>query len=103
PNMDSRPHAFDTMGAVADDADVVDRLGVWLRQQFEQSDRVVVKDPRIVWSLPLWQRCAAHLHIDTSFATMLRYPTEVLTSARKWYGPWQKDASRAASWLNVML
>jgi hypothetical protein len=34
---------------------------------------------------------------------MLRHPAEVLTSARRWYGTWQTDASRAASWLNVML
>jgi hypothetical protein len=34
---------------------------------------------------------------------MLRHPAEILASARKWYGDWQNDASRAASWLNVML
>ncbi len=39
----------------------------------------------------------------TSFVTMLRHPAEILTSARRWYGDWQTDASRAASWLNVML
>ena len=34
---------------------------------------------------------------------MLRHPAEILTSARKSYGTWQTDASRAAAWLNVML
>jgi hypothetical protein len=34
---------------------------------------------------------------------MLRHPAEILASARRWYGDWQADASRAAAWLNVML
>jgi hypothetical protein len=102
-NMDSRPHAFGQTGAAVDDRAAVTRLRNWMSEQFANGDDVVVKDPRIVWFLPLWQRCAADLDVETSFATMLRYPTEVLTSARKWYGSWQSDASRAASWVNVML
>jgi hypothetical protein len=35
--------------------------------------------------------------------TMLRHPAETLTSARKSYGTWQSEASRAAAWLNVSL
>ena len=35
--------------------------------------------------------------------TMLRHPAEILTSARKSYGDWQADASRAAAWINVIL
>ncbi|HET7310558.1 MAG TPA: hypothetical protein VFJ17_04470 [Mycobacteriales bacterium] len=102
-NMDSRPAAFDLAAAKATDPQVVTRLREWLGEQFEQSAHVVVKDPRVVWFLPLWQQAAADLGVETSFATMLRYPTEILKSARTWYGAWQSDASRAASWLNVML
>ena len=50
--------------------------------------------------------CAAaarELDLSTSFITMLRHPAEILKSARRSYGDWQTDASRAASWLNVML
>ena len=64
---------------------------------------VVVKDPRDGWFLPLWRSCADELGARTSFVTMLRHPAEILTSARKSYGTWQTDASRAAAWLNVML
>jgi hypothetical protein len=102
-NMDSRPAAFTKLAANADDPAVVGRLRDWLGEQFDKADDVVVKDPRIVWFLPLWQRCADELKAETSFATMLRHPTEVLASARTSYGAWQNDASRAAAWLNVML
>lgn len=102
-NMDSRPAAFDLTAAAADDPLVLSRLRDWLGGEFAQSAHVVVKDPRVVWFLPLWQHAAAELGVETSFATMLRYPTEILKSARTWYGAWQSDASRAASWLNVML
>jgi hypothetical protein len=102
-NMDSRPGAFDAMREITANRVANRRLRAWLKEQFAQAEHVVVKDPRIVWFLPMWQQCARDLGVDTSFATMLRYPTEVLTSARTWYGQWQNDASRAASWLNVML
>jgi hypothetical protein len=102
-NMDSRPAANELMDAVSDDPAVAARLRTWLDEQFGQSNNVVVKDPRIVWFLPLWRRCAEELGVEVSFATMLRYPTEVLTSARRSYGTWQSDASRAAAWVNVML
>jgi hypothetical protein len=34
---------------------------------------------------------------------MLRHPREVVVSALQWYGDWQNESSRAASWLNVSL
>ena len=34
---------------------------------------------------------------------MLRHPAEIVASARKSYGTWQTEASRAAAWLNVTL
>jgi hypothetical protein len=34
---------------------------------------------------------------------MMRHPAEILASAKRSYGDWQNDASRAAGWLNVML
>lgn len=102
-NMDSRPVANELMDAVSDDPAVTARLRSWLADQFELAPHVVVKDPRVVWFLPLWRRCAEQLGVELSFATMLRYPTEVITSARRSYGTWQNDASRAAAWINTML
>src|SRR4051794_22387012 len=77
-NMDSRPAANALMDAVADVPAVRARLRAWLEEQFAQAENVVVKDPRVVWFLPLWRRCAADVGVELSFATMLRYPTEVL-------------------------
>ncbi|MEA2281702.1 MAG: hypothetical protein QOK21_2309 [Solirubrobacteraceae bacterium] len=100
---DSRPAAWASTGAVADDEAVRSEVRDWLRTQFAAADTVVVKDPRTVWFLPLWRRCADDLGIATSFVTMLRHPAEIVASARKSYGTWQTDASRAAAWLNVTL
>ena len=101
--FDSRYMAWEGLAEVAGDERVVEELRSWLAVQFVGIDNVVVKDPRNVWFLPLWSRCAADLGVRTAFATMLRHPTEVVASARASYGTWQNDTSRAASWVNVML
>ena len=54
--------------------------------QLGQADAVVVKDPRTVWFLPLWMRCAAELGAAPAFVTMLRHPAETLASASASYG-----------------
>jgi hypothetical protein len=100
---DSRPTAWKLTADASKDARTVEELKSWLAVQFVGSDKVVIKDPRIAWFLPLWQRCASELDIETSFALVSRQPPEVVASARKWYGTKQSDASRAAAWLNVML
>ena len=71
--------------------------------QFVGRDSVVVKDPRIGWFLPLWEKAATELGVDVSFASLLRHPAEAVSSAIKWYGDWQSPASRTLSWVNVML
>jgi hypothetical protein len=101
--FDSRPAAWRTTADAANRAEVAAELRSWLAVQFVGAENLVVKDPRIGWFLPLWLRCANDLGVRTSFATVLRYPPEVLESARQAYGTWQSDASRAAAWLNVTL
>ena len=100
---DSRPAAWKSTADVALEEPVRAELTEWLGPEFAESGRVVVKDPRTVWFLPLWQRVADDLGVATSFVTMLREPAEIIASAKKSYGTWQTDASRAAAWLNVML
>ena len=101
--IDSRPSAWESTATAATDEDVVAELRSWLEVQLVGADRIVVKDPRISWFLPLWRRCAEDLGVDTEFVTMLRPPTEVLASAKRWYGTGQNDASRAGGWVNIML
>jgi hypothetical protein len=97
--FDARPVAFEKTAAVTDD----EELRTWLTGELAQADDVVVKDPRTGWFLGLWQRASADAGARTVQITMLRHPAEILASARRSYGDWQSDASRAAAWLNVML
>jgi len=101
--FDSRPAAWEIMAEAARDDAVFKDLRSWLAVQFVGTDNIVVKDPRTGWFLPLWLRCADDLGVEISFATTLRYPPEVVSSARRWYGTWQTDPSRAAAWLNHTL
>ena len=101
--FDARPRAWEVTDAAAEDDDLRVELRAWLKGELDQADAVVVKDPRIGWFLPLWTGSARDVGAPTSFVCMMRHPAEILASARKWYGDWQTDASRAAAWLNVML
>jgi hypothetical protein len=100
---DARPAAWASSAAAGEDPAAYSALRDWLAAQVAEADTVVVKDPRTVWLLPLWMRCAAELGIAPSFVTMLRHPAETLSSARSSYGTWQSEASRAAAWINVAL
>lgn len=100
---DARPVAFERMASGSPVEAGYPELREWLAHQLAQAETVVVKDPRTVWFLPMWTRCAEDLGVATSFVTMLRHPAEILASAVRSYGSWQTEASRAAAWLNVML
>jgi hypothetical protein len=101
--FDARPVAFAKTAGVAREAEPAQELRDWLAGELARADAVVVKDPRVGWFLDLWRRACDELDAQTSQITMLRHPSEILTSARRSYGTWQSDASRAAAWLNVML
>jgi hypothetical protein len=102
-SLDGRTDAPEMAAQAAADAGAAELLRTWLEVQFVGVSQVVVKDPRIVWFLPLWDACARDLGVTTGVVTMLRYPTEVIASARTWYGDWQSNPSRACGWINVML
>jgi len=101
--FDARSGAWEQMAELANDGEVARELSSWLDGQFAEAENLVVKDPRIVWFLPLWRRCADESGVRTSFVTMLRHPAEVVASGRASYGTWQNDASRALSWLSMTL
>jgi hypothetical protein len=100
---DSRPAAWEETASAADDAEAFAELRAWLAVQFVGRDSVVVKDPRIGWFMPLWEKAADDLGVEVSFAALLRHPAEAVSSAIKWYGDWQTPASRTLSWVNIML
>jgi hypothetical protein len=101
--FDSRPAAFEITARAGSEPATQGQLRDWLAAQLREADALVVKDPRIGWFLPLWLSCSSDLGVPASFITMLRHPAQILASAKRSYGTWQTDASRAASWLNVML
>lgn len=100
---DSRPAAWEDTAAATNDKAAFAELRAWLAVQFVGRDSVVVKDPRIGWFLPLWEKAAEDLGVEVSFASLLRHPAEAVSSAIKWYGDWQTPASRTLSWVNIML
>ncbi|MDQ1599823.1 MAG: hypothetical protein QOD68_1297 [Actinomycetota bacterium] len=100
---DSRPSAWADTARAAEDTATLAELTAWLKVQFVGRYAVVVKDPRVGWFLPLWERAARDIGVEVSFATMLRHPAEAVSSAVTSYGDWQSAASRTASWLNIML
>ncbi len=101
--FDARPRAWEHTAAASAEPEVASELRAWLKGEVDGADVVVVKDPRIGWFLPLWTQAAADVGVPPAFVTMLRHPAQILTSAKKSYGTWQTDASRACAWINVML
>ncbi len=102
-STDARPAAWSTTGDVAYSARHRQVLRSWLAEQVQASDHVLVKDPRLLWFIPLWHRAAEDLGIEVRFATMLRSPSEVVASKERWYASLTNPANRLAGWVNTML
>jgi hypothetical protein len=100
---DARPSAWAITADICLEEEVQRQLRTWLEQQFAESGHVLIKDPRLSWFLPLWQRCAEAIGVSPRFVTMLRHPAAVVDSKQRYYGAWQGDVSRAAGWLNLTL
>jgi hypothetical protein len=100
---DARPAAWSTTARVALDAEVQAQLRTWLAGHYNESDHIIIKDPRLSWFLPLWRRCAEEVGASPRFVTMLRHPAAVVDSKQKWYGGWQGEVGRAAGWINQTL
>jgi hypothetical protein len=100
---DARPTVWARTGEVAYDLETRRMLQDWLVEQFDRSPQVVVKDPRLLWFVPLWSRTAEDLGIEPRFVTMLRHPAQVVASKQRWYEALDNPPNRLAGWLNTML
>jgi len=101
---DARPTAWADAAKVCLDEQVSTEVRVWLSEQFAGHDQVLIKDPRLLWFLPLWRRIGEELGATVHVVTMLRHPAEVVRSKLHWYQTMTLfDANRAAGWLNTML
>ena len=100
---DGRPEAWEATSELAQRPEVVARLREWLEDQFAESDRVVVKDPRLAWFLELYRVACAEIGADLRVATMLRDPAEVMRSREIAYGTRTGNTTRVIGWINMML
>ena len=100
---DGRPEAWDLTASVVEKPDAVSALTGWLDQQLDESDRIVVKDPRLAWFFELYRRVATDLGADLRVATMLRDPAEVMRSREIAYGTKTGNTTRIVGWVNMML
>lgn len=101
---DARPAAWALVAKQCLDEGNLERVGRWLGEQFSSSDHVVVKDPRLLWFLPLWARASAAAGGQLDVITMLRHPAEVVRSKSRWYPKMDiSEANRLAGWVNTML
>jgi len=101
---DARPTAWADTARLCLDEQVSAEVRSWLQEQFSGNDRMLIKDPRLLWFLPLWNRVGGELDAAVYVVTMLRHPAEVVNSKLHWYQNMNLfDANRAAGWLNTML
>jgi hypothetical protein len=99
--LDADPDAMDFMAPVLADDSVRDRLRQWLSGRLEKHDRLVIKDPRLVWFRDLWLDTARELGEEPGCVIMLRHPSEVASSRSEFYD--SRVVSAVAGWINVAL
>jgi hypothetical protein len=101
---DARPTAWAETAKLCLDEQVGAEVRLWLDEQLSAHEQVLIKDPRLLWFLPLWRRVGEELDAAVHVVTILRHPAEVVRSKLHWYQNMGLfDANRAAGWLNTML
>jgi hypothetical protein len=107
--LDPMPGARDRIATQLDDADVRSELRDWLADRLEERPGLVVKDPRLIWFVPLWTDVARELGVEPTHVVMLRHPAEVAGSRERYYKKADRDEARGnqiryvAGWANVLL
>jgi hypothetical protein len=101
--LDARPAAWAASAQVLDEPVELGYCRTWTGWQFDEDRRVVVKDPRTGWFLPMWIRCTAEIDVRPSFVSPLRHPSEVSASVRTTDQDKHTDATKIAWWINMML
>lgn len=108
-DIDGNPTATDRVSKVLQRPAIRRRLKAWLTE-LPSPEQVVIKDPRTVWAVPLWESLASSVDASICYLTMLRHPAEVLGSRSAYYST-ATDPVRArsahigrlAGWINVNL
>lgn len=100
---DARPVAWSKAAALAQDDALVGRVSAWLGDELSGHPRLIVKDPRLAWFLPVWEAAVRDRGAEPAYLTMLRPPPEVVGSKRTYYNQGLADAQGIAAWLNTLL
>lgn len=105
--IDTRPTAAEIAAEAGGRPEVEAELREWLSGQLD-APRILVKDPRAFWILPVWTKVAADLGADVVTLTMLRHPTEVVRSRDTAYLTEQtpqfrrqRETANVAAWVNA--
>src|SRR3954453_4808166 len=72
--LDADPDALEQMAPVLGDAQVRSELRTWLKERLAEHERLVIKDPRLVWFRDLWVVVAGTLARATGFGFWRRRP-----------------------------
>jgi hypothetical protein len=99
---DPRPIAWHLVDRASCDGNALGQIRAWLDAQVAQYGDLVIKDPRLLWFLELWQQAATGAGARASCITMLRPPAEVVGSKATYYGG-RGVVDRVAGWINLML
>jgi hypothetical protein len=99
--LDSDPDAAEVVASVSSGAEVRDRLRSRLAARLDEHQRLVVKDPRLVWFRDLWVGVAEELGQRPASVIMLRHPSEVSASRSEFYQ--SRVTTAVAGWINVAL
>lgn len=103
-SSDARPVAWSDAAQECLHESNLEAVRDWLAPQFQEHEHIVVKDPRLLWFLPLWHRAGAACGATVDVVTMLRHPAEVVRSKSRWYAKMElAEANRLAGWVNTML
>ncbi len=98
--MDSRPNALDEVRAAITPEHRA-RLEKFLAKVGDEHDQIVVKDPRSVWTQPLWRDAAATVGRDIRYVSMLRHPAETIGSRATYYASDEADRRRRYEIFNI--
>ena len=99
---DPRPIAWHLVDRAGAEAEALGQIQTWLTAQVGAHGNLVIKDPRLLWFLELWQEAATGAGAKASCITMLRPPAEVVGSKAAYYKG-RGAVDRVAGWINLML
>jgi len=59
------------------------RISKLLKTEYSNKDSILIKDPRLSLTLPVWRKQLDNINVDQSVIIMIRHPMEVMESLRR--------------------